>query len=268
MARNWPVWLRLVELPLTACSRTRWWRALSIFVSGGIELPRQTPSADQNERSAQLLANYRQPLHLRHGSTLVVLPVELLVVSIGKLEIGAVALTAAVLLSIFPPSAMKKRRWRTVPWGTILMVLGMTCLAGIRERTGGLDLFTWLIEMLSTQQCAPLAIWPYTGILSAYSVPSGVVLAKALPHDLAQAHLQALGRRPRWYWPTASMWARIWPMSRHCRRSVSSVSSMPSMTWIRCIASTFCAKSGDGRGWCNLLPGRVRVFALRFVTAG
>lgn len=28
-----------------------------------------------------------------------------------------------------------------------------------------------------------------------------------------------------------------------------------------------CVGSGDGCGWCNLLPGRVRVFALRFVTA-
>ncbi len=147
---------------------------------GGVKLLRQTPSADQSERLARLLASHRQPLHVRHAVTLLVLLVVLLVVSIGKLEIGAVALTAAVLLSILRLSD-EEEALRTVPWGTILMVCGMTCLMGILERTGGIDLFTWLIEKLSTKQRAPGVIGLCTGILSAYSSSSGVVLPAFLP---------------------------------------------------------------------------------------
>jgi Na+/H+ antiporter NhaC len=61
------------------------------------------------------------------------------------------------------------------------MVCGMTCLMGILERTGGIDLFTWLIEKLSTKQRAPGVIGLCTGILSAYSSSSGVVLPAFLP---------------------------------------------------------------------------------------
>ena len=55
------------------------------------------------------------------------------------------------------------------------MVCGMTCLMGILERTGGIDLFTWLIEKLSTQRRAPFVIGFARGF-SAYSSSSGVVL--------------------------------------------------------------------------------------------
>jgi len=147
---------------------------------GGAKLIRQKPSDEQNARLAQLLASHRQPLQARHVMTLLVLLSVLVVVSVAKVEIGAVALGAAVLLAVLRVSD-EEEVLRNLPWGTILMVCGMTCLMGILERTGGIDLFTWLIEKMSTKGTAPAAIGLSTGLLSAYSSSSGVVLPAFLP---------------------------------------------------------------------------------------
>lgn len=155
--------------------------ALGGFVLfGGVKLLRHKPTEEESARLARLLQSHRQPLQARHVVTLVVLLLVLLVVSIGKVEIGAVALLAAVLLSILRVSS-EEEVLRSLPWGTILMVCGMTCLMGILERTGGIDLFTWLIEKMSTRRTAPAAIGLATGLLSAYSSSSGVVLPAFLP---------------------------------------------------------------------------------------
>jgi di/tricarboxylate transporter len=147
---------------------------------GGAKLIRQMPSDEQNTRLERLLASHRQPLQARHVMTLLVLVSVLLVVSVAKVEIGAVALGAAVLLAVLRVSD-EEEVLRNLPWGTILMVCGMTCLMGILERTGGIDLFTWLIEKMSTKGTAPAAIGLSTGLLSAYSSSSGVVLPAFLP---------------------------------------------------------------------------------------
>ena len=164
---------------------------------GGAKLLMQTPMEAQRERLAQLLASHRQPLHRTHVVTLLVLFGVLVTVALAKVEIGAVALCAAVLMTLLRLSD-EEEVLRGLPWGTILMVCGMTCLMGILERTGGIDLFTWLMEKLSTKQTAPGVIGLCTGILSAYSSSSGVVLPAFLPilpkliHKLGGGDLVAL----------------------------------------------------------------------------
>ncbi len=147
---------------------------------GGAKLLLTDPTDEQRAKLDALLSVQQKPLQVRHVVTLLVLLLVLLAVSIGKIEVGAVALGAAVFLSILQISD-EEQVLRELPWGTILMVCGMTCLMGILERTGGIDLFTWLIEKLSTQRRAPGVIGFCTGLLSAYSSSSGVVLPAFLP---------------------------------------------------------------------------------------
>lgn len=101
-------------------------------------------------------------------------------VSIWRLDVGALALGGALLLTLLRASD-EEQAMHTIPWGTVLMVCGMTTLMAILERTGGISLFTRLLVLLSTPHTAPGVMGLVTGVLSAYSSSSGVVLPAFLP---------------------------------------------------------------------------------------
>jgi Na+/H+ antiporter NhaD/arsenite permease-like protein len=147
---------------------------------GGLRLLRDPPTNEQRERLQQILAQRRQPLSFRHGATLCVLLGMLLLIARFRLEVGPVALGAALLLSL-TRLGDERAALATIPWETILMVCGMTVLMGILERTGGIELCTRALSRLSTPRTAPGVVGFLTGALSAYSSSSGVVLPAFLP---------------------------------------------------------------------------------------
>ncbi len=150
------------------------------FSFGGIRLLRDRPSAEQASRIEALLAARQQPFATRHLLTLTVMLALLVSVSIWRLDVGALALGGALLLTLLRASD-EEQAMQTIPWGTVLMVCGMTTLMAILERTGGISLFTRLLVLLSTPHTAPGVMGLVTGVLSAYSSSSGVVLPAFLP---------------------------------------------------------------------------------------
>ena len=70
---------------------------------------------------------------------------------------------------------------RDLPWGTILMVTGIAVLISLMEKTGGLDLATTLIASVTRPQFINAALALITGIVSAYSSSSGVVMPAFIP---------------------------------------------------------------------------------------
>ena len=70
---------------------------------------------------------------------------------------------------------------RGIPWGTILMVSGVTVLIALLEKTGGMDLFTQILARVSTPSNVTGVIAFVTGLISVYSSSSGVVLPAFLP---------------------------------------------------------------------------------------
>lgn len=70
---------------------------------------------------------------------------------------------------------------RDVPWGTILMVTGIAVLIGLMEKTGGLDLATTLIASVTRPEFINGALAFITGVVSAYSSSSGVVMPAFIP---------------------------------------------------------------------------------------
>ena len=95
-------------------------------------------------------------------------------------HIGTGAFAAAVLLSIVR-LADEKEAIRSMPWGVILMVCGVTVLVGMLQHTGGMDLFTSILARVSTPKTVTGVIAFVTGIISVYSSTSGVVLPAFLP---------------------------------------------------------------------------------------
>jgi Na+/H+ antiporter NhaD/arsenite permease-like protein len=147
---------------------------------GGLRLLRSRPSEAQALRLHAVLAARRQALTWRHYLTLVVLVAMLGVVARYRLDVGVVALAAALFLSL-SRAGDDEGALRAIPWETVLMVCGMTVLMTLMEKTGGIDLCTRMLGQLSTVSTAPLTMGLLTGALSAYSSSSGVVLPAFLP---------------------------------------------------------------------------------------
>ena len=104
----------------------------------------------------------------------------MLVVLVGKANIGMAAFGGAALLAILRV-ADHEQAVRKVPWSTVLMVTGVTVLIALLEKTGGLDLFTAFLARFSTANTLTGFVAFVTGAISVYSSTSGVVLPAFLP---------------------------------------------------------------------------------------
>ena len=114
-----------------------------------------------------------------HLVTLTVIATLIVSVIFFDVDVGLGAFAGAVLLSLLK-AGDELEAVKIMPWRVIMMVCGVTVLIEVLGATGGLDLFTDLIER-------PAAIAPTfimaasTGFISIYSSTSGVVLPAFLP---------------------------------------------------------------------------------------
>jgi len=68
-----------------------------------------------------------------------------------------------------------------LPWSTILMITGISILIGLMEKTGGLDLATTMIAKFTAPELINAVLAFITGIVSAFSSSSGVVMPAFIP---------------------------------------------------------------------------------------
>lgn len=97
-----------------------------------------------------------------------------------KLDIGFLALLLASMLVLFN-LAESKEAIKLIPWNTILMICGVNTLIGILESMGGIDLITKLIANISNPTNVTAVLAFITGIISAFSSSSGVVMPTFIP---------------------------------------------------------------------------------------
>ena len=90
------------------------------------------------------------------------------------------AIAGAVLLAL-ARAADDGQAIKTMPWGTILMVCGVTVLIGLLQKTGGMEIFSNLLSSIATPATVIPELSVIIGIVSAYSSTSGVVLPAFLP---------------------------------------------------------------------------------------
>lgn len=112
--------------------------------------------------------------------TLVCLSLLLLLIIIFKLPLVLAACIAFVPMVIFnladSEAAIKK-----MPWDAILLVTGVCLLVCLLEKSGGIALATSLLVSISKVSYINAMLAFITGIISAYSSSSGVVLPAFLP---------------------------------------------------------------------------------------
>lgn len=112
--------------------------------------------------------------------TLVMIGLLILSVLTVGLNIGMAAIAAAVVLSL-ARAADDEAAIRGVPWGTILLVCGVTVLISLLERTNGIDLLAGFVSGVATRATIVPLVGFISGLVSAYSSTSGVVLPAFLP---------------------------------------------------------------------------------------
>ncbi len=112
--------------------------------------------------------------------TLTVIGLLVIGVIVADVNIGMGAFAAAVVLGLLraadPEEAIKK-----MPWGTILLVCGVTVLIHLLEITSGMDIFVDALDAVTSRVTIVPFLAATVGLISAYSSTSGVVLPAFLP---------------------------------------------------------------------------------------
>jgi di/tricarboxylate transporter len=143
------------------------------FVFGGWKLFFRTERAQAEAEPAKRLEK-------NHVVTIAVIVMLILGVIFLKLNIGMAAFTAFVLLSLLRV-ADQDTAIKAAPWGSILMVCGVTVLVSLLEKTSGMDIFTGFVARVATEASIVPLIAVVIGLISAYSSTSAVVLPAFLP---------------------------------------------------------------------------------------
>ena len=95
-------------------------------------------------------------------------------------NVGTVGFVLAGFMMLFNV-ADSKAAIKTMPWFVIMMVCGVTVLIEIMEKSGGLNAMVKAISAFSGPTTVHFWLGLVTGVISAYSSSSGVVMPAFLP---------------------------------------------------------------------------------------
>jgi Na+/H+ antiporter NhaD/arsenite permease-like protein len=143
------------------------------FLFGGFKLMTRTEHVALESEPVQTLDRHQVV-------TLSMIGMLIVGVMFAGFNIGMAAFAGAVLLSLLR-AADDAEALKRMPWGTIMMVCGVTVLIGLLEKTGGMKIFTDLLSSVATQHTVVPELAVIIGVVSAYSSTSGVVLPAFLP---------------------------------------------------------------------------------------
>ncbi len=160
--------------------------ALAYFLFGGLKLLKKKDIG----QSETLKNIHVEPFDYKQILTLSGIAVLILGVIFGKLDVGLGAFLLGAILSLLG-AADEAKAIKGMPWGTIMMVTGVTVLVQLMSKIGGMDLFASIMARFSTPFTVTLVVGFIAALISAYASTSGVILPAFLP--LAPVLLSKIG---------------------------------------------------------------------------
>ncbi len=115
-----------------------------------------------------------------HYLTLLIIGAMILAVTALEVPLVLAALIASVVM-VIAQLGDTEEVLKEIPWSTMLMVCGIAVLIGLMEKTGGLDLATTIIATVTKPHFINAALAGITGLISAFSSSSGVVMPAFIP---------------------------------------------------------------------------------------
>ncbi len=97
-----------------------------------------------------------------------------------KWDVGMTAFFVGAVFMLFN-IADDAKAVKSMPWGVIVMVCGMSVLIDVMDKAGGLNAMVKMIGAVSSPTSVNGVLGLVTGIISAYSSSSGVVMPMFLP---------------------------------------------------------------------------------------
>ncbi len=159
---------------------------LAYILYGGLKLWKKSGTAE-----SEALANIQVEAFDRSQKlTIAGIFVLILAVIIFRVDVGLGAFAIGALLSLLKV-ADEGKAIKAMPWGTILMVTGVTVLVTLMSKIGGMDLFADIMARFSTPYTVTLVVGFIAALISAYASTSGVILPAFLP--LAPTLLEKVG---------------------------------------------------------------------------
>ena len=95
-------------------------------------------------------------------------------------NVGSIAFMLSCVLML-TGSGDSKKAIKVMPWGVIMMVCGVTVLIEVMDKSGGLNALVKIIGAISNPVTVNAWLGLITGVISAYSSSSGVVMPMFLP---------------------------------------------------------------------------------------
>ena len=133
-----------------------------------------------------------EPFTWKQAYTLLTIAVLVVCVIFFKLDVGAVAFvigTTYIVLDIADDGEAVK----SMPWGVITMVCGMSVLIDVMDKAGGLNALIDMIAVVSNGTTVNGVVGFVAGVISAYSSSSGVVMPMFL--NMVPGLLEAVGTK-------------------------------------------------------------------------
>ncbi|HWJ02857.1 MAG TPA: SLC13 family permease [Verrucomicrobiae bacterium] len=149
---------------------------IAYLIFGGLKLFKQKDSGQR----ASLANVVVEPFNKQQWMTLAGILALILGVIFFKLDVGLGAFLIGTILIIFK-AGDEKAAIKSMPWGTIIMVTGVTVLVELMKNIGGMDLFATIMGKMSTPFTATLVVGFFAALISAYASTSGVILPAFLP---------------------------------------------------------------------------------------
>ena len=175
----------LAEMGITNMGITVWMNmliahiivaAIAYVYLGGLKLWK----VKNNDKVNALTAMTVEPFNYQQISTLCGVGILIIAVLVFQVDVGFMAFLLGSIL-ILMKAGDEKAAFKTMPWGAIMMVTGVTVLVKLMADIGGMDLFAKIMGNLSTPFTATLVVGFFAGLISAYASTSGVIMPAFLP---------------------------------------------------------------------------------------
>lgn len=161
--------------------------AIAYFLYGGRKLWKMK---DGDNKAMSLAAMTVEPFNFAQKSTLVAIGILIISVLAFKIDIGFMSFLLGGIL-ILMKVGDEKAAFKTMPWGAILLVTGVSVMVNLMKDIGGMELFADIMSNFSTPLTATLVVGFFAAIVSAYASTSGVIMPAFLP--MAPMLLTAIG---------------------------------------------------------------------------
>lgn len=133
-----------------------------------------------NAKVAEIMDMKVEPFNYQQKLSLISIAALAISVLVFKLDIGFTAFVLSAIL-LLAKAADEKSALKSIPWGAIILVTGVSVLVKLMEGIGGMDLFADIMSNISTPLTAILVVGFFAGIISAYTSTSGFIMPAFMP---------------------------------------------------------------------------------------